>query len=63
MVSQAEVKEFLKPREYEKKQPIDPHAKKIFMNMTTRTKKLLSDYDRSITKSYQQKQRGGLAQY
>jgi hypothetical protein len=44
------------PRKPEPKQPVNPAGKKFFITMCQpRAKETLSDYDRSITKSYQKK--------
>jgi predicted ATP-dependent protease len=51
-----EVREQFAPRKPEPKQPVDPAGQKFFVTMCQpREKETLSDYDHSITKSYQKK--------
>jgi hypothetical protein len=51
-----EVTDHFTPRKPELKQPVDPAEQKFFVTMCQpREKETLSDYSRSITKSYQKK--------
>ncbi|RLM64416.1 transposon protein, putative, CACTA, En/Spm sub-class [Panicum miliaceum] len=51
-----EVREQFAPRNLEPKQPVDPVGQKFFVTMCQpREKETLSDYDRSITKSYRRR--------
>ena len=48
-----EVRDHIKPKKPELKEPVDPAVKKFFLSMMCqpKQKELMSDYDRSITKS------------
>jgi hypothetical protein len=51
-----EVRDQFVPRKFEPKQPVNPAGQKFFITMCQpRKKETLSNYDRSITKSYQKK--------
>ena len=53
---QEDVRKQLKPKKPPPKEPVDPAAKKFFLSMMCQPKqKLMSDYDRSITKSWEKK--------
>ena len=50
---QEDVRKKLKPKKPPPKEPVDPTVKKFFLSMMCqpKQKELMSDYDRSITKS------------
>ena len=53
---QKDVHEQLKPKKPQPKEPVDPAAKKFYLSMMCQPKPpLMSDYDRSITKSWEKK--------
>ena len=53
---QEDVSKQLKPKKPPPKEPVDPAVKKFFLSMMTQPKPpLMSDYDRSITKSWEKK--------
>ena len=53
---QEDVRKQLKPKKPLPKEPVDPAAKKFFLAMMCQPKPpLMSDYDRSITKSWEKK--------
>jgi len=54
---QKEVDDHLKSKKLEPKEPVDPAGKKFYLSMMCqpKQKELMSDYDRSITKSWEKK--------
>ena len=53
---QEDVRKQLKPKKPPPKEPVDPAAKKFYLSMMCQPKPpLMSDYDRSITKSWEKK--------
>ena len=54
---QEDVRKQLKPKKPPPKESVDPTAKKFFLSMMCqpKQKELMSDYDRSITKSWEKK--------
>jgi len=53
---QEDVRKQLKPKKPPPKEPVDPAAKKFYLSMMCQPKPpLMSDYDRSITKSWKKK--------
>ena len=53
---QEDVRKQLKPKKPPPKEPVDPTAKKFYLSMMCQPKApLMSDYDRSITKSWVKK--------
>ena len=54
---QEDVRKQLKPKKPAPKEPVDPAMKKFFLSMMCqpKQKELMSDYDRSITKSWEKK--------
>ena len=54
---QEDVRKQLKPKKPPPKEPVDPAAKKFFLSMMCqpKQKELMSDYDCSITKSWEKK--------
>ena len=53
---QEDVRKQLKPKKPPLKEPVDPAAKKFYLSMMCQPKPpLMSDYDRSVTKSWEKK--------